>query len=210
MTVVLVVAETDGDRARLTRIVATRPAFRLAAAGAGRTLAGQVDEARAAVVLAALSRPRLDQLIREVARASRRGPAVVVLTTGADRAWTSRALRAGVRAILPREATADEIIGAMEAVASGLVAVHPDHVDALAVEPRRRGPAGAPDEALTARETEVLRMMAEGLANKVIAARLGISGHTAKFHVASIIGKLGAASRTEAVTIGIRRGVILI
>ncbi|HSB14037.1 MAG TPA: LuxR C-terminal-related transcriptional regulator, partial [Bryobacteraceae bacterium] len=64
--------------------------------------------------------------------------------------------------------------------------------------------------ALTARELEVLRMMAEGAANKIIAWKLGISEHTVKFHVASILAKLGASSRTEAVTIGIRKGLILL
>jgi DNA-binding CsgD family transcriptional regulator len=64
--------------------------------------------------------------------------------------------------------------------------------------------------ALTARELDVLRLVAEGDANKEIAWKLGISEHTAKFHVASILGKLSAGSRTEAVTIGIRRGLVLI
>jgi DNA-binding NarL/FixJ family response regulator len=63
---------------------------------------------------------------------------------------------------------------------------------------------------LTARELEVLRMMAEGAPNKIIAWRLGISEHTVKFHVASILSRLGASSRTEAVTIGIRRGLVLL
>ena len=65
-------------------------------------------------------------------------------------------------------------------------------------------------QTLTAREMEVLGMLADGLGNKIIAARLGISAHTAKFHVASIMAKLGAGSRTEAVTIGMRRGLVVI
>jgi DNA-binding NarL/FixJ family response regulator len=65
-------------------------------------------------------------------------------------------------------------------------------------------------EPLTRREREVLQMLAAGLANKEIANRLHISDHTAKFHVASILGKLGAASRAEAVTQGIRRGLVLL
>jgi len=63
-------------------------------------------------------------------------------------------------------------------------------------------------EEITSRETEVLRMLAEGLVNKDIAARLGISEHTVKFHISSILDKLGASTRTEAVTLGIRRGLI--
>ena len=65
-------------------------------------------------------------------------------------------------------------------------------------------------EALTARERQVLGMLALGLANKEIASRLSLSEHTVKFHVAAILGKLGAASRTEAVAIGIRQGLILL
>jgi DNA-binding NarL/FixJ family response regulator len=63
---------------------------------------------------------------------------------------------------------------------------------------------------LTAREIEVLRLLAEGAANKEIAYRLGISDHTAKFHISSILAKVGAASRTEAVTLGIRMGLIVL
>ena len=66
------------------------------------------------------------------------------------------------------------------------------------------------DAILTARELEVLALLAEGASNKVIARRLGISVHTAKFHVASLCGKLGASSRTEAVTLAARRGLILL
>jgi DNA-binding NarL/FixJ family response regulator len=65
-------------------------------------------------------------------------------------------------------------------------------------------------EPLTPREIEVLRAMAEGLANKEIAVRLGVSENTVKFHVASVMGKLGAGSRTEAVMQGIRLGIVLI
>ncbi len=63
-------------------------------------------------------------------------------------------------------------------------------------------------EEITPREIEVLRMLAEGLVNKDIAARLGISEHTVKFHISSILDKLGASTRTEAVILGIRRGLI--
>jgi len=66
------------------------------------------------------------------------------------------------------------------------------------------------DQTLTPREIEVLRMVAEGLGNKEIASRLGISDHTVKFHISSIFAKLGASSRTEAVTVGIRQGLIMV
>ncbi len=73
-----------------------------------------------------------------------------------------------------------------------------------------RLPAPLPGETLTPRETEVLQLMAQGLPNKIIASKLKISLHTAKFHVAQILGKLGATSRTEAVTMGARRGYVIL
>jgi DNA-binding NarL/FixJ family response regulator len=90
-----------------------------------------------------------------------------------------------------------------EARASGLEA---DAILIAAPRPGREEPI--PVETLTARETEVLELLAEGLSNKAIAARLGISDQTVKFHVASIGGKLGAANRTEAVRLAVRRGLI--
>jgi DNA-binding NarL/FixJ family response regulator len=118
--------------------------------------------------------------------------------------------RSGVRAVLPRQATAEEVIAAIEAAAAGLVVLHPDSADALQAVPSSAGRAWSAAQPLTPREAEVLAMMAEGLANKIIASRLSISEHTVKFHIASIFAKLGASSRTEAVTIGVRTGRVMI
>jgi DNA-binding NarL/FixJ family response regulator len=93
----------------------------------------------------------------------------------------------------------------------GLIVMHPGEVDAMfPAAPPASQPLAELTEPLTPRESEVLQMLASGLANKEIAARLAISEHTVKFHVASILGKLGAGSRTEAVSLGIRRGLILL
>jgi two-component system, NarL family, nitrate/nitrite response regulator NarL len=73
-----------------------------------------------------------------------------------------------------------------------------------------RPPAAAPQEPLTPREREVLALLAEGLANKTIAARLGISEHTAKFHVNAILGKLGVESRAEAIVHAARAGLVVL
>ena len=70
--------------------------------------------------------------------------------------------------------------------------------------------ANIPVQPLTPREVEVLHMLAEGLGNKTIARRLGISEHTVKFHVGSIFSKLNASSRTEAVTVGVRQGLVML
>ena len=133
--------------------------------------------------------------------------------------WLADTLPPGVRAVLPRNVTPTEIVGAIEAVAAGLFVFHPSDVDSVPLlRPREAdvAPEVAPQlagpflERLTPREIEVLQLLSEGLGNKEIASRLNISEHTAKFHVASIMGKLGATTRTEAVTLGIRHGLVMI
>jgi DNA-binding NarL/FixJ family response regulator len=124
-----------------------------------------------------------------------------------------RAARFGIYSALPMEITADQLLAAIAATASGLTVVlpqqPPDEEDDLNDwSELAEGPSLS--EHLTMRETEVLRLMAGGQSNRQIAARLGISEHTAKFHVSSVLAKLGAASRTEAVTIGITRGLVAI
>jgi DNA-binding NarL/FixJ family response regulator len=112
--------------------------------------------------------------------------------------------------VLPSDISADQLIAALQAAAAGLVVLHPTEIAAaFTPTPASQSLAELP-EPLTRREREVLQMLAAGLANKEIAARLSISDHTAKFHVAAILGKLGAATRTEAVALGIRRGLILL
>lgn len=133
----------------------------------------------------------------------------VILSGDRDPEWTRDALRLGARAILPRDASREEILAAIEAAAAGLVALDPLGVEAL-LGPSTRGLPAEAVEPLTPRETEVLQMLAEGEGNKTIAWKLGISEHTVKFHVASIMAKLHASSRTEAATIGIRRGLVLL
>lgn len=139
-------------------------------------------------------------------------PRFVLLTDAVTRTDLARLLPLGVRAILPRDSSPVEIAATLEAVARDLAVVTPDFLETLL-------PANPslsdqePDyllEPLTAREAEVLALLAEGAGNKEIAARLKISENTAKFHVSSILGKLGATTRTEAVTRGYRRGLILI
>lgn len=137
--------------------------------------------------------------------------AIVVLAESASAAAFSRAMHLGVRAVLSSEISADQLIAALQAAAAGLVVLQPSEISSAfpASAPAAQPLAELP-EPLTRREREVLQMLAAGLANKEIAARLNISDHTAKFHVAAILGKLGAATRTEAVALGIRRGLVLL
>jgi len=113
--------------------------------------------------------------------------------------------RSPVRAILPRAASGAQIIAAMHAAVAGLVVFPADDTAALLPLPTE-----PPAEPLTAREMEVLDMLAEGLSNKLIAHKLAISEHTAKFHVNSILAKLKAGTRTEAVMRGVRLGLVKI
>jgi two-component system, NarL family, nitrate/nitrite response regulator NarL len=103
--------------------------------------------------------------------------------------------------VLPTEASAEELIAAIHALSQGLVVGTAALLFATENEPLERGP-------LTERETEVLGLLARGLANKQIAASLGISEHTVKFHVSSIYTKLNVTNRAEAVSAGLRGGWI--
>jgi DNA-binding NarL/FixJ family response regulator len=130
-------------------------------------------------------------------------PGAVPIVVLSDERLTSRLFRRGVHAILPHDAPVEQIVAALHAASAGLIAV-PVEASALVI------PAASESavESLTPREMETLEMLAEGLSNKQIAARLHISEHTAKFHVNSILGKLGAGTRTEAVMRGLRSGLL--
>jgi len=194
---VAIAAASPVVRAGLEALVTSSPGMELAGAfpdGHG------MDELRPDVVLAAGSfEPVFDG----------EPPPVVLLAPETSPAFSIERFQAGVRAVLPPDASPAAILAAVEAAASGLAALDARELETLL--------AGAPQlqsasetGALTPRELEVLRMMAEGAANKTIAWKLSISEHTVKFHVASIFAKLNAGTRTEAVTQGVRRGLIFL
>lgn len=133
-------------------------------------------------------------------------PGVVALV--ADEDFAAEALAAGARGVLPRDADARRIAAALSAAARGLVVLD----DELAVALLRPQPPSSSGlvEPLSGRELEVLQLLSEGLSNKAIGSRLGISESTAKFHVNAIVGKLGAHGRTDAVVRAARLGLILL
>jgi DNA-binding NarL/FixJ family response regulator len=136
---------------------------------------------------------------------------ILLLLEQATQNKMSRAIRLGIRGVLPSDVASAQLLSAVSAVAKGLLVLQPaEQALAAASTQSRNGETAELFEPLTAREKEVLQMLAGGLGNKQIAARLKISEHTAKFHVASILGKLGASSRTEAVSLGLRGGLILL
>jgi NarL family two-component system response regulator YdfI len=175
-------------------------------------ISGQLVDAEPNVVLIEAAADAQEELLNALEDAEvAQEYAVVVLSEQPKVDWLSKALRAGVRAVLPRDATPEQLRAALEAAAAGLLVVHPSEVSAVLPAPAALS-VPLPDlpEPLTPREREVLQMISAGLGNKEIAGRLSISEHTIKFHVASILGKLGASTRTEAVSIGIRHGLVLL
>jgi DNA-binding NarL/FixJ family response regulator len=139
----------------------------------------------------------------------------VLLSGRIDALLRKRAAALHIRSVLPLNVTSNQLLAAIQATVTGLaVTWEPigQSEDASTASNRADGIGRAEGltEHLTARERGVLRLMALGLGNKEIASRLDISEHTAKFHVSSILAKLGAGSRTEAVTIGMTRGLVAI
>jgi two-component system nitrate/nitrite response regulator NarL len=130
-------------------------------------------------------------------------PAVAVV---ADEIDAREALAAGARAALPRDADGESLAAAVRAVVQGLIVLD----DSFAAALLRDAPTAPSDlvESLTPREAEVLQLLTQGLPNKAIAQRLGISDHTVKFHVNAILGKLGVQSRGEAIVQAVRLGLV--
>ncbi len=214
MNRILVVAASSIMRAGLEALVAQRSGLAVLGSSLGMPeLAHQVEALSPDALLWGLNL-RNPEAIQELSllSASLDPPAIIALSEYPNGSLTRTALRYGVRAILPLEASSDEIIATVVAVGTGLLVLHPDALDSVSTILSATTPSRAANttEALTPRESEILTMLAEGLGNKAIAGRLGISDHTVKFHLSSIFTKLRASSRTEAVTLGLRQGLIML
>ena len=131
---------------------------------------------------------------------------LVLLLEDLEHEAAVRALRAGARAVLSRHAAPQEIRAAVRAAAAGLASWPAGLAGAVLDGKARDGGDGT----LTPREREILTLLGEGLVNKEIAVRLGISEHTVKTHLAAIYEKLDASNRAEAVATGLRRGLIML
>jgi two-component system, NarL family, nitrate/nitrite response regulator NarL len=132
------------------------------------------------------------------------GPPALALVL--DEEAAAAALAAGARGLLFRDVEGGRLAAALRALARDLLAFD----DALLPQLRPRPAPQTQPEPLTPRELEVLQLLAQGLSNRRIAERLGISEHTAKFHVNSIVGKLGAQTRTDAAVRAARLGLVLL
>jgi DNA-binding NarL/FixJ family response regulator len=137
---------------------------------------------------------------------------LVILSEEPDRDFAERAIVAGGIAMLERTPSVAHLRAALSSAVSGLAAFAPGHAQRLMNVPAHvdRPLSAEWVQPLTPRELQILRMLADGLPNKSIATELQISDHTAKFHVSQILAKLGAESRTEAVTIAIRHGLVMV
>ena len=204
----LIAAPAAIVRAGLESVGAQGNGIEVVGAAGLAELSAAIDRHQPDVVLAAVEAHHDEPPEDLIALAGRAGaPAIIVLAPDLQSAWTGDALRSGIRAVLPGDLGPREILAAVEAAAAGLVVLHPQDIPALVAD---RPLPTVQTQTLTPREIQVLAMLAEGHGNKTIAWKLGISEHTAKFHVASILSKLDAGTRTEAVTLGIRRGLILV
>lgn len=204
---VLIVAGDTEARAALTATLRAQPSLDVVSADplSAGPLEDLTEDSRAGLVV-------LDADSVEHTRAwlgtGRAATSPVLVLTARPR--TARAaLAAGARGVIRRTAGAQTLRDAIAAAARGLTVLDPAVVSALGVPADGDDEEGAV-EPLTPREREVLALLAEGLTNRQIAARLRVSEHTVKFHVDTILDKLGARSRTEAVTRAVRTGLIVL
>jgi DNA-binding NarL/FixJ family response regulator len=209
---VIMVAGSSARRAHLAAVISR------AVPGVNVLSDSQVSPARFAsskadVLVADLDTPASAVAMLDFLEEAPASGGAIALIDDPDPAWVRSALRASAHAIISRDATAEDMQIALQAAEAGFILLHPTSVQGLLqnntiAEVNDMSGEDLSREDLTARESEVLRLVGLGLVNKEIAARLAISEHTAKFHISSILGKLHAGSRTEAVSLGIRKGLI--
>lgn len=206
---IMVIAASPERRAALAAM-ATQAAHARITSSPGISLE-RTFQVAADLILVDVETDALSSAVLRMAEALPGGTGIITLADNPDSDWVTAALRAGVNAILARDVTQDELRLAILAAEAGLLLLHPSSAQNLGRQSlTRTHDSSLPGEALTVREQQVLNLVSEGLANKEIAVRLNISEHTVKFHLSAILGKLGAASRTEAVSQGIRKGYVAI
>jgi len=191
-------------REGLAAVLATQPDFAVAGqAGDGASAVALVRDLQPDVVLLDLEMPGLDGVqALQAMRAADPGVRVLVFTAFDTDERIIAAVQAGARGYLLKGAPREELFRAIRLIAAGGSLLQP------AVAARLIQHLAAPVVVLTAREREVLRLLAAGLQNKEIAARLQIGERTVKFHVSAILARLGAGNRTEAVHLARQQGLI--
>jgi DNA-binding NarL/FixJ family response regulator len=206
-TDVLIVSSLATVRAGLAAVLAATDDLRVA--GHAIALDGGAAELLPDVDVVLLDAPSAAEIDAAVPVLEGLGPGLVVLGPPSAASRLSLAVPSFAWAFLARDAEPGRIVAAVRAVAAGLVALDPELASTgIRSQVARPLPGASETDELTAREREVLTLVAIGLTNKAIAQRLSISDHTVKFHVASILAKLDAESRTEAVHVAARRGLL--
>jgi DNA-binding NarL/FixJ family response regulator len=193
----------------LAAMLGTQPDFEVVATAAnGQEAVRLAAELRPDVVLLDLEMPELDG-VEALARLRAASPAVraLVFTAFDTDERILSAVRAGAQGYLLKGAPREELFRAIRVVSQGGSLLQPVVASKLLQRMARPGGDEAP-ATLTSREVEVLRLLAQGRANKEIAADLVISERTVKFHVSAILSKLGAGNRTEAVRLAVQRGLV--
>ena len=204
---ILVADDHPVVRDGLVAILSTQPDFAMVGqAASGQEVMAQVAALKPDLVLLDLEMPGLDGVETLKALQTANLPVRVIVFTAFDtdeRIWS--AVRAGAQGYLLKGAPREELFNAVRVVYSGGSLLQPVVASKLLHQVSRlqAGPV-----ALTARELEVLRLLAQGRQNKEIAAALTISQRTVKFHVSAIMTKLGADNRTEAVALAAQRGLV--
>jgi DNA-binding NarL/FixJ family response regulator len=189
-------------RAGVGALIANQPDMKLIGeASSGREAIEQFRTLQPDIVLMDLQMPDMNGIDALIAiRSEFTSAKVLVLTTYAGDALAQRALRAGAQAYILKSLVRRDLLEAIRAVHAGSKRIAPDVAIQIAQH--------TADGSVTAREVEVLALIAAGTSNKRIAARLSVTEETIKMHVSNILAKLGANDRTHAVTLGLKRGII--
>ncbi len=201
----LIVDDHPVVRDGLVAILSTQPDFAIA----GEAALALFERLQPDVILLDLEMPGMDgvEVIRRL-RATRPDVRIVVFTAFDTDERILSALQAGAKGYLLKGAPRSELFAAIRIVHQGGSLLQPVVASRLLNQLAGSETAAGPAEALTPRESEVLQLLAKGKPNKEIAAELVISERTVKFHISSILAKLGAANRTEAVTIALQQGLV--
>ena len=207
---ILIVDDHPIVRDGLVAILSTQPDFRVVGdAASGEGALALFERQRPDVMLLDLEMPGMDgvEVIRQL-RSKHPDVKIVVFTAFDTDERILSALQAGAKGYLLKGAPRSELFDAIRIVHQGGSLLQPVVASRLLDQLSAPDAAVEPIEELTPREYEVLYLLAKGKQNKEIAAELVISERTVKFHISSILGKLGAGNRTEAVTIALQRGLV--
>jgi DNA-binding NarL/FixJ family response regulator len=204
-------------RAGFAALLDTQPDFTVVGTACDGAEAVRIcHELRPDVVLMDVRMPGMDgiEATRQLAGSGQQGPRVLILTTFDLDEYVYDALRAGASGFLLKDVTAERLFDAVRVIAAGEALLAPAVTRRLISEfarlrPKPDGPSTAVLAALTPRETQVLRLVAEGLSNPEIAARLVVTEETVKTHVSRVLSKLGLRDRTQAVVAAYESGLVV-